>query len=408
MTDLLAALLGDAGGPEFRAEHWGRHVVLGRGDVARFAPWYSAQLWATRVHLGAVDAARIDDHGQQQQVAIDPLQIDHALANGQTICADVSSEPQLAAQLAMLRTTTTPSPEQAFAKLYVSAPGAGFALHMDAHHVLVLQLEGTKRWQVTDAVVSAPLWGGKLDARGRPVHTGERAGEPIEDDNGAPLQAPTNLRSIDLAPGDCLYLPPGAWHATCALGPSVALSVSPPRATPLRILLHVLEQELARRPMWREDLVRDRVEDGGVPASIAARLSSCRRDLAALVADLDDATLQRAWALEAFTSAGLAAAAPQPPPLRPDDRLEHADAGGFVHLLAPAEDGTTEVLYLYREGGEWILPATAHGFVRALAEVPRFRAAASLSWDPRLDWDAAAEVLVQLERAGFLRRCGPP
>lgn len=69
---------------------------------------------------------------------------------------------------------------------YVTPPGSrGFAAHEDGHDVFVLQAFGSKHWEV---------W--------------ERGDRP--DASGA---TPASSLSIELQPGDCLYIPQGTAHA---------------------------------------------------------------------------------------------------------------------------------------------------------------------------------------------------
>jgi lysine-specific demethylase/histidyl-hydroxylase NO66 len=70
---------------------------------------------------------------------------------------------------------------------YVTPPGSqGFAAHEDSHDVFVLQAFGRKRWEVWE----------------RGVRLDPKEAEPLP---------PTH--SIELRPGDCLYIPEGAAHA---------------------------------------------------------------------------------------------------------------------------------------------------------------------------------------------------
>ncbi|MGW5394903.1 JmjC domain-containing protein [Streptomyces sp. NPDC003952] len=71
----------------------------------------------------------------------------------------------------------------------------GFGTHWDDHDVVVLQLEGSKRWKIYGPTRQAPAW--------RDVETPEApTGGPIED--------------VVLTAGDALYLPRGWWHAVSA------------------------------------------------------------------------------------------------------------------------------------------------------------------------------------------------
>jgi hypothetical protein len=83
------------------------------------------------------------------------------------------------------------------ANAYLTPAGAsGFAPHHDTHDVLVLQVEGTKRWTVREPLVASPL------ERHRSDHEAAGAQPVLFDD--------------ELRPGDCLYLPRGFVHSAAA------------------------------------------------------------------------------------------------------------------------------------------------------------------------------------------------
>lgn len=402
IDDPLEVMLRPLPVADFLATHWDRAAVHVQGPAERFSAIYDVADWHARRHVGATDAARVED-GRQHQARIGVGEIDAAFDVGATVCADVSSSPRLAAALRRLRQRLVPGPEPAFAKLYASPVDAGFAMHMDAHHVFVLQLEGRKRWTYSPSpVVTAPLWGGKLEG-GRPVHTFPRDGAPIADDRGRALAAPgaDDLVTIELAPGDCLYLPPGSWHTTRALEPSIAISLSPPRQAAVTFVLRALEQHLALVPELRRDLVRLHEGPGPVPAEIRRAIDGALAAVVRTATDLDRRALHRAWALQAHAADEVVDEPPPTSPIRRKDVLVHADVRGFTWVVAPVEGG--EQLCLYRDGAEWTLPVDARGFVDALARHPEFVAESALAWDRRLDWDAAREVLQQLADAGVLR-----
>jgi uncharacterized RmlC-like cupin family protein len=93
---------------------------------------------------------------------------------------------------------------------YVTPGGGaqGFAFHHDTHDVFVLQVSGTKRWQVHTPVVELPL------------RSQTRAGD------GLVAAGATPLLDVELQPGDALYLPRGYVHAASTTdSPSVHLTV---------------------------------------------------------------------------------------------------------------------------------------------------------------------------------------
>ena len=83
---------------------------------------------------------------------------------------------------------------------YVTPPGSqGFAPHHDTHDVFVLQVDGCKRWNVYPPVHLLPLADQSGAGRGE---NGRLLAEDV-----------TPLISVELQPGDALYLPRGYVHA---------------------------------------------------------------------------------------------------------------------------------------------------------------------------------------------------
>ena len=406
----LERMLHGVAADTFVQRHWGRRAGHFPGPRERLRSIYELSDWQALRYVGAVDAAVRDQTGRQQQVAADPRQIPALLTAGMTICADVSSQPTLAAFLAALvAELRISSGEPPFGKLYASPDAAGFAMHMDAHHVFVLQLEGQKTWWYGDEpALPWTLSNGKVDPHGRAVLTGPRDGEPMLDELDRPIDPPaaSSLQEVTLRPGDCLYLPPGTWHMTRARGSSVALSISPPRAPALHHLLDALEERLLRVPAWREDLVgmpADADDPTAVPASVRDVITRRLRDLGRTALALDARDLQRSWCQSVSRAAGREHEASPTATPGPDRaaRLRHAP-GGFFHVLAPSDEMDGEAVFIYRGGIEWLFPAQALVFVRELGRHSSFVASDVLAWDPALDWAAAREVLAQLLAAGIL------
>lgn len=83
------------------------------------------------------------------------------------------------------------------ANAYITPPSSrGLAVHHDTHDVFVLQLSGRKEWAVYEPVLELPLpsqrWSSEL---------------------GQPGEA---ILSVELQPGDCLYIPRGFPHSAQA------------------------------------------------------------------------------------------------------------------------------------------------------------------------------------------------
>lgn len=117
----------------------------------------------------------------------------------------------------------------------------GFDVHWDDHDVFVIQVEGSKTWQ---------LYGPTLEAPTR---------------RGPGLEAPRPTAPIEehvLLPGDVLYLPRGYWHAAAGRGePTLHLTIGLTRKTGGDFLHwlsdHVLSVAIARRdlPLEADDTV---------------------------------------------------------------------------------------------------------------------------------------------------------
>lgn len=115
----------------------------------------------------------------------------------------------------------------------------GFDVHWDDHDVLVVQVEGRKRWALYGMTRAAPL---RREAA--------TAGAPTE---------PLSERVLE--PGDVLYLPRGYWHAAVGLGePTLHLTIGLTRKTGAD-LLHWLADELLTESAVRADLAFERGGD---------------------------------------------------------------------------------------------------------------------------------------------------
>lgn len=89
------------------------------------------------------------------------------------------------------------------ANAYLSAAASKGARHFDFHDVFMVQLQGTKRWQVNKPLIPHP--------------TEQLAGQ--NDDVGE------QLLDVVLKPGDVLYLPRGFWHE-CETGDNASLHLT--------------------------------------------------------------------------------------------------------------------------------------------------------------------------------------
>jgi ribosomal protein L16 Arg81 hydroxylase len=168
---------------------------------------------------------------------IDAAKLDEFLAKGFSIVVVHLDEhvPALAAVCEEIRSRTL---EGSFVGAVVtSGTGAGaFKVHYDPEDLVILQIEGTKRWQVFGPPVSNPV-------RQMPKQSPPKT-EPIFDEV--------------LEPGDLLFVPGGNWHrCESGLSTSVHLGIFflPPTSWHAAndVLRSFLSKELFRTPLTRLD-----------------------------------------------------------------------------------------------------------------------------------------------------------
>jgi len=167
---------------------------------------------------------------------VDPAKLDEFLATGFSVVIVHLDEhvPALAALCDEIRTRMQ---ERAFVgAIITSGSGAGaFRIHYDPEDLVILQVQGRKRWQIFGPPVSNPV-------RRMPKQTPPDGTEPKFDEV--------------LEPGDLLFVPGGNWHrCESGLSTSVHLGVFflPPTGWHAadQIVRQSLSEELFRTPLTR-------------------------------------------------------------------------------------------------------------------------------------------------------------
>jgi lysine-specific demethylase/histidyl-hydroxylase NO66 len=148
---------------------------------------------------------------------------------------------------------------------YVTPPGSqGFAPHHDTHDVFVLQVDGSKRWNVYPPALNLPL----SFQPSKSLSEG-----PLVPDGTPPLM------SITLGPGDALYLPRGYIHAAeTNKQRSIHLTVGVTATTAFDVLRDVLElaadDESFRRPLPLGSVEQQLADVAGIVAQAAQWLAA--------------------------------------------------------------------------------------------------------------------------------------
>lgn len=150
---------------------------------------------------------------------------------------------------------------------YITPPGStGFLPHLDHHDVLILQIHGTKTWQLYGETAV-------------PAHEMQRRKEIEEKIDPAGLPAPTTLV---LHAGDTLYLPRGRIHsAETGNEPSVHLTIGVHVPTVLSLLTHMLQLLSVRDDRIHTRLPARHLDDPEVRSGLAETVA----DALALLAE---------------------------------------------------------------------------------------------------------------------------
>lgn len=139
-----------------------------------------------------------------------------------------------------------------------------FDSHCDLHEVFAVQLDGRKSWRIYRNRAEAPV---------QPLKGPDA--QAIIDSVKGPV-----LMSVDMEPGDLLYIPRGYYHDALASSESslhLTFAVAPLDG---RILFRMIEEMAIRDPDFREHLPDYRDGDG---AALRARLEALAGKVGALI-----------------------------------------------------------------------------------------------------------------------------
>ena len=233
--------------------------------------------------------------------------------------------------------------------LYVSPPQSrGLDRHVDGHDVLILQIEGRKRWKVwrndapppLDALPALTFEGSKRlrsDYRGTPfggrsVADAELSEGPVED--------------FFASPGDLFYVPRGWAHDVWTEDSySAHLTFGLHLVSWVDLLMTVVAQSSRRHGAIRGALPMGFARISPDPQRIAART----KELLALLADTDGAEAMEEvigrWMCRDLTSLSGEGEVQTPPSAAPEMRLRRVGPVALVHraesvgLFRPAQTG---------------------------------------------------------------------
>lgn len=266
----LADLLSPLPVPEFLSRLRRRELFYQPGSGGdRYAPLLGWQALRRLLETGDHPKGHNDIRVTRESVAapvdrwmpggkVETAKLDDLLAKGFSIIV-VHIEPHVPALAALCQDIRSRTSEGSYVGVIVtSGTAAGaFRTHFDPEDLLILQLEGTKRWQIFGPAVPNPL-------RGMPKEP-EPGTEPIFDEV--------------LEPGDMLFVPAGNWHhCENGLGTSVHLGVFflPPASwhAVRQLIQPLLSEEAFRTPLTRfEDPAALEAMEARIKARLAERIN---------------------------------------------------------------------------------------------------------------------------------------
>lgn len=130
--------------------------------------------------------------------------------------------------------------------VYATPDGKGTAAHFDQNINFVLQIHGTKIWQMApNEHLANPLTRHTMGTE----PDNEMAGYLDEE---LPTKMPKSAKTIELKPGSVLFVPRGYWHSTEAQGEALALNFTFTAPTWIDLFTNALRSRLALSPEWRE------------------------------------------------------------------------------------------------------------------------------------------------------------
>jgi ribosomal protein L16 Arg81 hydroxylase len=148
-------------------------------------------------------------------------------------------------------------------QLFWGPSGGGANPHRDSNDSFVIQIDGSKRWYGTDITDVRPA---------------------VSGDAGASFT--TEPTAFDLEPGDVLYKPSHAVHATrSGSAPTLSLTCSIVTRTAADLVLDLLRERMASDPVWLERLPLARPGLGSDDDHARPRIEAALAELRGLTLD---------------------------------------------------------------------------------------------------------------------------
>jgi 50S ribosomal protein L16 3-hydroxylase len=250
----LKTLLSPLSVRQFREQYWrqrhyvarARHSVL--GELAKEFEDFDVYRLLDR-QSGTVQAWFTTLEGAFRGTEIPKTAAYAAYDAGVTLYLPQNEAPAVAEWQLRLARELGHSQENPTCSIFAARRGAGTRCHFDTLENFTFQLRGTKRWRVlANRHVQAPLdnWVTGLEA---PFEMDLYCDLPF------PKDIPEEAETVELRPGDVLYLPRGYWHTAQASDDSVSLFLGFPATPCVDLVLNALRSHLLRHALWRQNFI---------------------------------------------------------------------------------------------------------------------------------------------------------
>jgi ribosomal protein L16 Arg81 hydroxylase len=288
----------------------------------------------------------------------------------------------------------------------LSPAGFGWPLHFDPVDTLILQIEGTKRFMVSELpVVARPHFGARFRADGSVYY--DDPGNTWPDLERIDVSA---LREIVLEPGDVLHCPAGVVHGTSALNESLTLILDFEQRSTIDLIVDVLRDQLASDPAWRQAPLGGPHPPGDLAWNVYqyfdARLGDLRKALESIrPGDIAQRWFQAAANPGEATQASMPAADTSLPEIQLEDRFSVGTQQPVKWCWDLDPDGNLRILVLIRE--ETITGEDQYfELLDKIAQSSSFTADDARRWGQaaNLSWDEVKDALATLAGHGVLQR----
>jgi 50S ribosomal protein L16 3-hydroxylase len=274
----------------FLSGYWPHSHLVCHGSLERLAelaevPELFDHQRLLQIYRDPVMVALPDKQDEHSVVHVDASAADALYRSGMALILDSAHRflPALDRWLCELRVELgLPGGCIARSIVYASPPGARNSPHFDANANIVVQIKGTKRWQIApNNAVPFPTdrWAMNM---GPP--SPELASYLSED---LPTQMPEQSEVIHLEPGSVLFVPRGYWHATEAVGDTLSLNFTYSQPTWADVVCAALRQQLVKDAQWRQLADGLGSRDPERIAACCARLAGMLHELQSHVFELE-------------------------------------------------------------------------------------------------------------------------